>query len=217
MPDLDTLCLVQKRCPKCEEDKNLNEFGKDSAYEDGCSVYCLECKRAYNRQYYQDNAERKNALRRQERKENIEEFRQLDRERYKRNRERILERQASYYAANPELQKARSRERYRNDPEAAKAAAIAWRKANPKRAAETHRMTQQTRRARKLGQFVEKVDPRVVYVRDKGLCGICGTTVYGKFHIDHVIPLARGGEHGYANTQIAHPECNLSKGAKVGG
>jgi 5-methylcytosine-specific restriction endonuclease McrA len=32
-------------------------------------------------------------------------------------------------------------------------------------------------------------------------------------HIDHVIPLARGGEHSYANAQAAHGPCNMRKGA----
>lgn len=205
-----------KRCPKCEEAKNPDEFGKDLAYKDGLSVYCLECKRAYNRKNWAKHADRKNDQRRQDRQTNLGKFRQLDRERYEQDKDRILERMASYYAADPEPKKARSRRRYWEDPEASKAAALAWRKANPERAAETHRTTQQTRRARKLGQFVEKVDPMVLYARDEGLCGICGTTVYGDFHVDHVIPLAKGGEHSYANTQIAHPPCNLAKGAKVG-
>jgi 5-methylcytosine-specific restriction endonuclease McrA len=34
-------------------------------------------------------------------------------------------------------------------------------------------------------------------------------------HLDHIVPLARGGEHSYANTQPAHPTCNRRKGAKV--
>jgi 5-methylcytosine-specific restriction endonuclease McrA len=36
-----------------------------------------------------------------------------------------------------------------------------------------------------------------------------------RFHVDHVVPLARGGEHSYANTQPACPPCNMSKGARV--
>lgn len=52
-----------------------------------------------------------------------------------------------------------------------------------------------------------------VYARDKGRCGICGITVYGDFHIDHVIPLSKGGEHSYANVQVAHPKCNQEKWA----
>jgi 5-methylcytosine-specific restriction endonuclease McrA len=33
------------------------------------------------------------------------------------------------------------------------------------------------------------------------------------FHVDHKVPLARGGEHSYENVQPAHPFCNGSKGS----
>ncbi len=78
------------------------------------------------------------------------------------------------------------------------------------------RERQNTRRARKLDQFVEDVDPEVVYVMHGGCCGICEEYVtIEDFHVDHVIPLRRGGPHSYANCQPAHPRCNLSKGAKL--
>jgi 5-methylcytosine-specific restriction endonuclease McrA len=35
------------------------------------------------------------------------------------------------------------------------------------------------------------------------------------WHLDHVVPLSRGGEHSYANVQVAHPFCNLSKGPRL--
>src|SRR5271166_2713229 len=75
------------------------------------------------------------------------------------------------------------------------------------------RMHSQTRRARKLGQFIEDVDPRVVYEMHGGMCGICKRFIDGEFHVDHVIPLSKGGMHGYVNVQPAHPICNLEKGA----
>lgn len=68
-----------------------------------------------------------------------------------------------------------------------------------------------TRRARKLDQFVEEVDPLVVFERDSGVCGICQEKIDGDFHVDHIIPLSKGGEHSYANVQAAHPRCNCIK------
>lgn len=74
-------------------------------------------------------------------------------------------------------------------------------------------MRQQAREARKRGQFVENVHPLAVLERDDGVCGICDSDVDPfDFHVDHVIPLSAGGEHSYANVQVAHPICNLRKG-----
>jgi 5-methylcytosine-specific restriction endonuclease McrA len=98
--------------------------------------------------------------------------------------------------------------------EAAKVAL--WREANPEAVRENGRRGQHVRRARKLRRFVEDVESAVVLERSAGLCGICGLPVNPtRFHIDHIIPLSRGGEHSYANTQAAHPRCNRAKGAKL--
>jgi 5-methylcytosine-specific restriction endonuclease McrA len=73
-----------------------------------------------------------------------------------------------------------------------------------------------TRRARKRKQFVEHVDPRIVYQMHGGCCGICKEFVAeGDFQVDHVIPIARGGLHGYVNAQPSHALCNKRKGAKL--
>ncbi len=73
------------------------------------------------------------------------------------------------------------------------------------------------RRARKHQTEVERVDPRVVFARARGVCGICAVAIQSseKWHVDHIVPLSKGGAHTYENTQPAHARCNLSKGAKV--
>jgi 5-methylcytosine-specific restriction endonuclease McrA len=89
-------------------------------------------------------------------------------------------------------------------------------KANPERAAELRRVRVLAYRARKRGAHVEHVEPFVVLERDDGLCGICGLDVDPQhFDIDHIIPLARGGEHSYRNVQVAHRRCNQRKGARL--
>jgi 5-methylcytosine-specific restriction endonuclease McrA len=75
------------------------------------------------------------------------------------------------------------------------------------------------RRARKKNApILEAIEHAVVFERDGGVCGICGVLVDpANWHLDHVIPLSRGGEHSYANVQVSHPTCNLSKGAGSSG
>ena len=56
---------------------------------------------------------------------------------------------------------------------------------------------------------------QIVYLRDGGRCMKCGRRVSkGSFHVDHVIPLAKGGdEWDLDNLELSCPECNLKKGA----
>jgi 5-methylcytosine-specific restriction endonuclease McrA len=79
----------------------------------------------------------------------------------------------------------------------------------------SQRRGQETRRARKLAAFVEVVDAKTVYEMHGGRCGICGLFIEGDFHVDHIHPLSKGGLHCYANSQPAHPICNIRKGAKL--
>lgn len=91
-----------------------------------------------------------------------------------------------------------------------------WRRANPDRARELWRRQAGRRKALKLQQFIEDVDSSVVYQMHGGMCGICKQFVpEDDFHVDHVIPLSKGGMHGYINVQPAHPLCNLRKGDRV--
>ncbi len=77
-----------------------------------------------------------------------------------------------------------------------------------------HRQGDAKRKALKYGaSFVEPVSALVVLELHDGVCGICGHDVDPfKFDVDHIIPLVRGGEHSYRNTQPAHPSCNRRKG-----
>ena len=51
-----------------------------------------------------------------------------------------------------------------------------------------------------------------VYVRDRGLCGICGEFIApDKFTLDHIVPLARGGSNSLDNIQCCCKKCNIAK------
>lgn len=68
----------------------------------------------------------------------------------------------------------------------------------------------------------ETVDPIKVFIRDGWRCQICkrqtplrlrGTNKPRAPELDHILPLACGGDHTYANTQCTCRECNGMKGA----
>lgn len=50
-----------------------------------------------------------------------------------------------------------------------------------------------------------------------GFCGICGEPVVPteEWHIDHIIPLSRGGSDTYCNVQVSHPLCNWKKSNQI--
>lgn len=55
-----------------------------------------------------------------------------------------------------------------------------------------------------------------VWEKCQGVCGICNLPVQeNNWHLDHIIPLSRGGTHTMNNVQVSHSTCNLSKGNKL--
>jgi len=88
------------------------------------------------------------------------------------------------------------------------------------------RKTKATRRARKKGLGYESFDPLDVFKRDKWTCQMCGAKTPKKYRgtcddrapeLDHIIPLALGGEHSMRNTQCLCRKCNGDKGATARG
>lgn len=77
------------------------------------------------------------------------------------------------------------------------------------------------RRAREYDAFVEHVTIKYLLRRDAGVCQLCGLKVCGTHpnprsaSLDHIIPLARGGEHSKSNTQLACLACNIKKGDRM--
>ena len=82
---------------------------------------------------------------------------------------------------------------------------------------ETHREERAAlgalRRARKAGSpRVEKIDRAYVYERDGGKCHLCRKKApRSRFHLDHLVPLSKGGTHTHDNLAVAHARCNISR------
>jgi 5-methylcytosine-specific restriction endonuclease McrA len=121
------------------------------------------------------------------------------------------------YQREKERRKQYAVDKYWEDPEAGRQYSRTWRKSNPdKRHVQHHR-----RRARLQEAYVEDVDRNVVFKRDKMICQRCGIKCNPKAEwpagnlptLDHIIALANGGEHSYANAQTLCLSCNCRKGA----
>jgi 5-methylcytosine-specific restriction endonuclease McrA len=82
---------------------------------------------------------------------------------------------------------------------------------------------QALRRARMRSAVVEMFDRLEIFERDNWICQLCFNPVdrnAPRHHprvpsIDHIIPIARGGEHSRANAQTACLGCNVRKGVRV--
>lgn len=73
------------------------------------------------------------------------------------------------------------------------------------------------RRAAIRGVESEKVDRLAIIERDERRCYLCGreNLKNHEIHLDHVVPIARGGSHTAQNLRVACAPCNMTKGASM--
>src|SRR3954467_298570 len=110
----------------------------------GLRSTCKQCRSRSALEWYDRNTERAQALQRRYREGRENEQAERGRRHYERNREALIERSRKWVQENPEKARINS--------------------ANSTRSYQ----------ARKSGVVVEHVDRMVVWMRDGGLCGICG-------------------------------------------
>lgn len=144
--------------------------------------YNPESKREYNRQYALKNAV---SIRKQQR-----EYR-------KTHKDQILERNRKYYNANPGKH-------------------LVWQKRWNSKNRHLLSNYDAARRARELKAVTnrEECDKFYSWVRNQDFvsCTYCGRFVVGKSaHIDHIVPLSRGGHHVPDNFAVSCCSCNSSK------
>lgn len=55
---------------------------------------------------------------------------------------------------------------------------------------------------------------RVLVEKDGKVCAICARLL-STIHLDHIVPLSRGGTNDMSNLRLLCPRCNLSKGSRL--
>lgn len=227
-----------KVCTKCGVEKSLSEFVKQAACRDGLHPRCKSCCNEYQKQYSKTNKEKIRQRRRKyyqpKRKEQysneglplrtcakcgtaklLNDFNrdksrkygvsyicrscsmEYKHQHYIENKEQIAKKSAQYRILHIELM----RERFKK-----------WYISNKEKSRENCR----NRRARKInapGTHTSN-NEKQLFVLQKSKCAVCRSSIKKGYHVDHIVPLSKGGSNSKENLQLLCPTCNLSKSAK---
>lgn len=231
-----------KTCSKCGETKPLDEYYKQAQCKYGVTPDCKECRkarvranRAANLAHYSEyERSEKRAARRRERErardaETRARVAKKRMENYYANHEAHTAKKRAYYEANRETINAKRRDYLKLNAASVLEQRRRWAERNPdkvkaiserayKKNPAAYKRRAMERRARVAAVTVHRIDRNAIYDRDGGHCRACNIHLdRDNWHLDHIVPIALGGPHEWANVQALCPTCNLRKHAKLEG
>lgn len=216
-----------KTCSKCGETKPLDAYYLDKR-RNAPRAACKMCYNADTQARYAAAPDKHYALTKRWREEHRSEVNEAAKRRHAENPEPRHRAVAKWQRKNPEKVRAnshkmyykhredrrrRSKEYYCANRDTALTKAAEWRRANPERLCDYSR----ARHARKVNApEVENIRRADIWDRDGGICYLCETPCDpNNWHLEHLIPLSRGGPHTASNVAVSHPECNRAKGTRT--
>lgn len=184
-----------------QNDKPVKPCIKCGASDRNASGKCRPCGLERSKKWADQNSEKRKKVGRDWYHRNAESQRAASRERYKNNPHNKRKKDLERYHSNPQKQKDAVNRRKERDPEGWKLSAI-------------NRQHNRRARVRLSGGKLSNGIVEKLITMQNGLCACCSQPLNGKYHLDHIMPLALGGTNTDDNVQLLLPRCNLSKGAK---
>ena len=208
--------MTTKICKKCNTEKSITEFyynKKKDTYETNCN----SCLSLYRKEYREKNKEKAKQYASNWRTINEQRKKELDRKYRENNIEKIKECRKKYAIDNSKKLIEKSKKWYQLNKERAKATKKEYNKIY--KTTESYRLSnkiQRIKRRKQLKNTKNQVTSKVLKeIIDKSSnCYWCNKPLKYDYHIDHYIPLSKGGEHTITNLVISCPDCNLKKHAK---
>lgn len=144
---------------------------------------------------YQDDPEKYRAFARDWREKNIEYARENSREWARCNRERMRQSAKDWRARNAEHVREKARESYARNKDAFKA----------------HARNRKARKKNAEGRHTSS-DIKRICLSQGNKCAVCQEKlIKSRTHVDHIIPLSKGGTNWPRNLQLLCQTCNLQK------
>lgn len=205
-----------KTCIECGQAKDGAEFRRNARSADGRNNRCKVCFKVKDASYRKANPEKIAAIRSKWLGAHPGREKELFELRYLTYAPVARARSAEYYLANkPACLTAMREYRLSNQSEWTERIRVSKEK-KPQLYAEIHRISIQNRRARKLeseGNLTPGLSERLFKLQ-RGACPCCKQPLGHDYHMDHIMPLARGGSNTDDNIQLLRQRCNNQKHSK---
>ena len=186
--------MQTKICSKCGRELSLDNFYKKKDGKYGVSSICKDCSNAISKEYYENNREKINLRCKEYRETNKEKISLCNKEYHEKNKEKIKLQMKEYRENNKEHYKDLFKKYYENNKDK-------YKEYNHKR------------RALKVGnggsytkaQWLDTLE----YFDYK--CAYTGECIKHSCHVEHIVPISKGGTSYIWNLVPSTASANLSK------
>lgn len=189
---------MDRVCSCCKETKPIGLYGRNARRSDGIALVCKACNRIKSLLQYANNKEKYIAWNKEWQKNNREKSREIKKRYVERHKARLNK----YY-----------RDRYAADPARHNAIVKRWAEANPEnRQVRNHRRRMKIKNNGRCDLTAQEWQSRLQEFNFH--CAYCHLP-FDNLEIEHMIPIAKGGEHTLENVVPACRSCNANKHAKT--
>jgi 5-methylcytosine-specific restriction endonuclease McrA len=201
--------LVEKTCTHCGIPQPRMAFARHDPAADGRAPACKTCAKAVTAAWREIPGNREHGV------QQMRDWMQIPG-----NKERKATLDKAWHSThleNGRLSGQRRRERHKDDP-----TWFAYHRQKTKEWERNHPENVRQRAVRRYGRKkgipqIEVVDINVLYERDHATCSLCQEFCPREEATqDHIIPITKpGSEESYANSALAHNDCNRRKNNKI--
>lgn len=193
--DVNRIMDGVKRCSKCGNEKTIECFAAHRTTRDRLRPECKACHNLAATQWQRANKEKVAAR---------------DKRYKERNRDKLNARRREYYAKAHSKVRATMNAWVEKNREKVRQKTRQWQHENKEKYLAIMRMVNAGRR---FAEVTKANKPKIIEqlkVNQKGKCAAC-RCVLERFHIDHIMPIKRGGTNDPDNLQLLCVTCNCRK------
>lgn len=183
--------VIMKTCTVCKQHKEIQDF-----YKNGSAIRaeCKDCTKSKRKVFYEKNSDSI--------KKRVMDY-------YFKNHEQNKEKIKSRYYSDVEKSRLSLRDSYERNKESRRLGAKSYRERNPSKYKAT-RSACKHRRRNAEGDFSSK-DLLTMLEHQNNKCVYCRTDISSIYHVDHIVPISKGGSNYLENIQLLCPTCNMRK------